>query len=306
MISGYCISAAAVSSIKRGYPATRFLSRRFYRIYMPYWVCLGFCMLFSLIPGTNLDPGSLTLTQWLGNIFLFENYRNWLMPPPEVKPLLGVSWTLCYEEQFYLATALILFLRRKLLFTIFLLITLFVVVNNYNLNIGPLKALGDLNSFQVKLDGLLVDSFWIFFAVGIGLFCFRSSSSRIRWIFPALLIVFLWWELRQMDWYTNRYATRVTTFVAALALCFVGHRDSVISRWRILQPAKWLGTRSYSIYLVHLPIVTWIGSQQALIGVSDFAGSLALTLPVSMAAAIFTGHYFHMHIERRWIPSPSS
>ncbi len=302
LISGYCICAAAAGHVEKGYPASRFFKRRLIRIYPPYWICLAICALLAIVPGTNLHLRGLSGTQWLGNIFLFENYRHWFLPPDSTNPFLGVSWTLCYEEQFYILTGLILWLAPRALFPIFGFITVFALLNNYNLNVGPLKRLGDLNSFQVKVDDLLIDSFWLFFAAGIGLFCFRTSKSRLRFLFPLLLGVLIFWEVRQLDWYTNRFATRVTTFTVALVLCAIGRWDSKISSLSVLKPFFWLGTRSYSIYLIHLPLVTLIGSLEPTLGFNSILQSLAITLPVSVIVGLLAGHWFYQLVERHWIP----
>ena len=302
LISGYCICAAATAHVEKGYSPSRFFKRRIIRIYSPYWICFALCVGLSFVPGTNLHPSSLTVTQWLGNIFLFENYRPWLLPPSAINLLLEVSWTLCYEEQFYMVTGLILWFAPRALFPIFGTLTVFVLLNNYNLNIGPLKQLGDLNSFQFSVDGLLIDPFWLFFAAGIGLFCFRTSTSRLRFLFPLLLSLLIFWEVRQLDWYTNRFASRVTTFSVALVLCGVERWDSKISSLDIFKPFFWLGTRSYSIYLIHLPFVRLINSLETTLGFDSIGESLAVTLPVSVLIALCAGHWFYRFVERHWIP----
>lgn len=305
MISGYCICAAAVNHREKRYPASRFFLRRIRRIYPPYWICIGICLLLAFVPGTKLNSGSLTVTQWLGNIFLFENYRHWFLAPESTNPFLGVSWTLCYEEQFYVLAGVILLLAPRALFPVFGILTAFVLLNTYNLNVGPLKRLGDLNSLQIRVDDLLIDAYWLFFAAGIGLFCYRTSSSKLRHLIPFLLVMLIFWEVRQLDWYTNRFATRVTTFSSTLLLCGLGYKDTYICALSWLRPVFWLGSRSYSIYLIHLPLVTLLGSLAPLFGITTPGQSLLIIMPLSTVIALLSGHWFYQHVERHWIPAPS-
>src|SRR4051812_41333516 len=128
VISGYCIASSLDSSRRKGTPPTRFLARRLWRIYPPYWASvaaialivmvldrLGLRWLHQTAVGLELaSPFDLNRSQWIGNLTLTETWR----------PLVGgsyslllnrVAWALCYQEQFYLICFLaIVFAPRRL------------------------------------------------------------------------------------------------------------------------------------------------------------------------------------------------
>jgi peptidoglycan/LPS O-acetylase OafA/YrhL len=303
MISGYCIAAAAVNHCEKQYRISRYFARRIQRIYPPYWICLCICLILSLVPGTDLTPTRLNASQWLGNIFLFEEYRSWLFPPEATAYLLAVSWTLCYEEQFYVLSGLILLVRPSALFSVFGAITAFVLLNNFNLNIWPLSVCGDLNRFKVNLHGLLFDEHWLFFAAGIWMYWYLGSTSRYRLLFPLAVLGLIVWELRQLDWHTNRFQTRVVTFGTTLLLSQVSRWDSRISALQITRPLFWISDRTFSIYLIHLPIVLLIVSTEQWIPFDSTELSILYTIPSSVVASIIAGQAFYCQVERRFMPS---
>jgi peptidoglycan/LPS O-acetylase OafA/YrhL len=250
-----------------------------------------------------LDADGLSMTQWIGNIFLFEEWRPWVLAPAENRYFLAVAWTLCYEEQFYFLVGMTLLLWPRGLYILFGAFTAFALINNYNLNIGPLKSFGDMNAWKVDVDGLIIDHHWLFFAAGIGLYSFLSARTRWRAIFPAILILLLIWEFRQFDWQTNRFATRTVTFATTLLLCFIHRFDSRICHSRFAAPFNWLGTRTYSIYLVHLPLVVMIVNAESYMGFRRPLFTLLCTIPVSIVVSLVTGSLFFRFVESRYLPT---
>jgi len=307
MISGYCICAAAVNHRLKKYSIQRYFLRRMCRIYPPYWCCLGFFLLLFFFAPLHLPwlklGTSLSLTQWLGNIFLFEEWRPYILPPDVTQYFLAVAWTLCYEEQFYFVVGVILLLWPRGLFPLFSVVTVFVFLNNYNLNIGPLKAIGNMNAMQVDLHGLIFDSHWLFFASGIGLYCFRMTQSAWRFAFPVFLILLLSWEFLQFDWHTNRFATRTVTFGTSLTLCVIHTLDGKICKWIVAAPLLWLGARTYSIYLIHLPLVLVLTNAEARFGRENPLFTLLCTVPLSVVVSLVAGDVFYRLVERRFIPT---
>ena len=128
VISGYCIIAAADKLQSRPRNHVAYFSRRFRRIFPPYWFILIFSILAVAVIDVLVSPGFLSTppraqlrpwwfspTQWLGNVTLTETWRHHLFGSQRGH-FIGQSWTLCYEEQFYLVIGLILMLSRTRLF----------------------------------------------------------------------------------------------------------------------------------------------------------------------------------------------
>ena len=89
VISGYCIASSLDSSRRKGTPPTRFLARRLWRIFPPYWASvaviallvmaldrLGLAWLHRTAVGLELaSPFDLNRAQWFGNLTLTETWR---------------------------------------------------------------------------------------------------------------------------------------------------------------------------------------------------------------------------------------
>lgn len=115
VISGYCIAASADSCQRKGLGFGRFMLRRLKRIYPPYLLSLVFWGITRTLKAAMI-PGSTDLqrtpTEWVQNITLTQ-WVSLLWNPESsasMNPRLFVAayWSLCYEEQFYLLTGLML------------------------------------------------------------------------------------------------------------------------------------------------------------------------------------------------------
>src|SRR4051812_43135527 len=123
VISGYCALASMDAIRRRGTSPWRFLTKRLWRTYPPYWVALlGFVAIVLGLDQLGLEriyhglyalelykPATLDLWQWLGNITLTEGLRPRVGGSYELV-FTRVAWTLCFQEQFYLVCFLTLLL----------------------------------------------------------------------------------------------------------------------------------------------------------------------------------------------------
>ena len=168
VISGYCIAAAAVNGVERGRGIGTFLVRRFRRIYPPLWIYLIFSttalMLLpeALLPGPAGGfeqpiprPQSLAWWHWLGQFTLTEEWRGNVVGPPK-HYFAGQLWTLCYEEQFYLAMAACAAVARRWLFAAVAAISTVVAL-----------ILIDVVRPGFPINGFFFDGLWLAFAAGV-------------------------------------------------------------------------------------------------------------------------------------------
>lgn len=305
VISGYCICAAAVNHHRRGHGIKRYIFRRIRRIYPAYWSSLVLLFALCVFPAAQLDPLRLTPSQWFGNLFLFEQWRPHVFGSA-TQYFSAVAWTLCYEEQFYFLVGLVLVTSPRALFFVFAALTLFVGVNEYGRFVLP-NIFFENSVFQsIPIEGFVWDKFWLFFASGISLFLFRNSMRNIRFILPVVIALLIVWELRQMDWYSNRFQSRVAGFGISLWLMTLTTLNVPILRGMVQKVACWLGDRTYSIYLVHLPLVFLVRSVVDFWLESSAAATVLLTVPLSVIVSIAVGHFFFLLLERPFLPSRDS
>ncbi|MCI0700664.1 MAG: acyltransferase, partial [Planctomycetia bacterium] len=182
VISGYCIAAAADGTRRRGAGVGRYFVRRFRRIYPPYWAAVAFTLLLALVlewaiaPGfvsgpfgpvvTVPDPVSVAAPQWFGCLTLTETWRPLFVSSVPEQQLLGPAWTLCYEEQFYAITGIVLLVARRWFFTGVTLVTVAVAT-------GVILGWGGF-----AVTGTFLDGRWLMFAAGVGVYW---AVDRARW-----------------------------------------------------------------------------------------------------------------------------
>lgn len=314
VISGYCICASADACRNRGQSTLAFFTRRFRRIYPPYWTALAICAAggwiscgigFDAFGGNIPNPLELSWDQWLGNLTRTESWRPRVFGR-HVLYELPVAWTLCFEEQFYVVIGVLLCFCRRRLFAGIAVITLLVFLNSVPLSIAPLRALGwNPNLWQLRWNSTFLRWMWLDFAVGCGVY-FHSNYADwprkrlIEFVFLAgiLLIVRSGEDFLKVD------ATHLTTqFVAisfGLILLMLHPWDHQIGSLSVLQPMKFCGTICYSLYLIHDMAVLPISTIAWSLGIRSPLLTLCITVPLCTASALLIGWCFYMLVERRW------
>jgi peptidoglycan/LPS O-acetylase OafA/YrhL len=129
------------------------------------------------------------------------------------------------------------------------------------------------------------------------------SVRRDVTIGVGLLLVSRWWLLAlPYAWSTpRRYVytgdiSVVLTVVGACLLVWLFSSTRTAGAAGRSRPAKWLGKRSFSLYLVHEPIVVTVA--YLLGGTTDALLVLVLALPLSLAAAEVFSRYIEMPSHR--------
>ena len=306
VISGYCIAASMDAHRKRGASSWHFLGRRIWRIYPPYWAAVacfavvvaglrgvGWPPMFTGTHSLHLDgPDELSWPQWLGNLTLTETWRPRFLGGGPYKNLTRISWTLCFEEQFYLVGFLLLLAFPRRLFGALLGATgaIFAVS----------LAAHDAGWFY-QLSGTFPEH-WHEFAVGLVVYwrlvVAESDSSR-RTVDLGLA------ALGALGAYRGNVAMAEVGF---FGLILIGLRpfDATLNRWRALAPFRACGLRCYSIYLIHLPVCT-VGTEAFVrLGFTNFWVKALAVAPLVSLAGVGAGWLFYALVESRFHnPSPA-
>ena len=306
VISGYCIAASADASRRRGSGAFRFLARRVWRIYPPYWAAV---LVFVLTTGgldavglrrlhdggpyaLKLDsPGEIGRAQWLGNLTLTETWRP-LVHPPEAAIYTRVAWSLCFEEQFYFVCFAILLLAPRRLFAALAITTVAAI--------GLRVALADVGMLA-RIEGTF-PRLWHEFAVGIAAYWRLNVATSLRskravevglvalaaigFAFPGAALV--------------EYST-ATSALFGLLLIALWRYDIPSERLAWLAPFRACGLRCYSIYLVHLPICTVVNLFLVGLGLTAFWTRALVVVPVASALAVGASWLFFFGVERHFL-----
>lgn len=303
VISGYCIAASADAHRRQEHPPLTFLRRRVRRIYPPYWASI--LITLALVVGLDLaglswlhqgdhavgidPPSALSFSQWVGNVTLTETIREHF-GGPERSLFTVVSWSLCYEEQFYFLCFLALVFAPRRLFPILL-----------GLTIGSLGLViaAKLTHQWYRVYGLF-PALWHDFAVGIAVYYRLNRAARAwgRRLLDGALVAMAAVALIV----GNEDALVSATF--GLLLVFLSPHDRALASSRWLAPLMACGHRSYSIYLIHLPFVGLVALGLVALGLTSYEVRLFLVLPLSAIAGVLAGWALFHTVETRFLNPP--
>jgi len=314
VISGYCISSTCDSMRRRSHSAKTYFWRRYRRIFPPFWICtlivaavlmaaklthrLDFLAdPFKLIP----DPLALSLSQWLGSLSLTETWRGTLFHGGQL--FLAPSWSLCYEEQFYLVSGMLLFFAPWRFFRNAALVSLITGVV-----IIVAAATG------VPIGGFFFDGRWLLFAFGILVYWLLNYASdpiasELKWIMTVALfplVAGLLYRPPRTFLIRYRLSEALAAFVFGVALLHLRKFDHRIMRSRLLAPISWCGSMCYSLYLVHYPVATTTSRALAAFGINSPAATLTLVIPLSVLFSVVAARLFFVTVERHFLNPPSS
>lgn len=263
VISGFIIPYAMYRSgyeIKKDYG--RFLLKRILRIEPPYIIAMLFTLallyLSSFAPGFQGNAPDISAT----HVFLHFGYLNGIFGYSWFSP---VFWTLAIEFQFYLFISLIF--------------PLMITKNSFLRNISLLLVC--LLPFLLNKE-VYVFHYICLFVFGILTFQALSKIISIRAYFFIFIVVSV------CSYFSLGLLITIIAMLTSLVILFVKAKE-----FRIL---TFLGTISYSLYLVHIPIggrIVNIGKRFAESDLEFFVISLLATL-----ISIVFAYYFYKIIER--------
>lgn len=307
VISGYCIVATADSSLRRGRGLGNFAIRRLRRIYPPFWASLAFVALVSFAydyanPDSPIWPQGLRPSEWFTNITLTHTWLPNLFGT-YCRAINGVSWSLCYEEQFYLVCGLSMLICPRR----FILIPGIVTVAS--LVFFTMKVGGQ--DYRI-INGTFLDYKWLQFALG-GLLYYRlvkcdggkaRAIEAMLFASPVALLTVIMGSgagFERFGWSNPFFQLFVaSTFAMVLLIARGAERRllNALSTFRVLTPLHYLGRISYSLYLVHaLPVILITGGLKEA-GYEDVWSVLFIALPVCTGVSVALAGAFYWAVER--------
>ena len=297
VLSGFSL---ALSPARHGWRldgVSRFAYRRARRILPAYWAALAFSLAVAWLvlppPGQGM-PGSKSI---LVNGLLVQNIA--LAPSPNRS-----FWSMAVEAQLYLFFPLLLLMVRRF-GAVVMVATVTLVVAAVGI-VGP--HVGKLDTFVVQSPPDLA----ALFALGI-LTAGIVGASRARrewpWAWLALaaatpVFATIWWQgsvwtLGHLFWVDLALGPAVACLLAGLA----SGRPAPLLRVLDSRPIRTLGLSSYSLYLVHGPIVIVVYekfvSPRFHHGALSFLVTVVLVVPLTIAFARLFAAVFETPFQRR-------
>ena len=242
VLSGFIMVYVHRSAIGKKDQLKSFLVKRCVRIYPIYWIITLIVLCFFLVIPGFANAQDLSF----GKIIL-----SLLLIPQNDKPILDVGWTLVYEIYFYVLFGIAIWLKPKYsvpLLSAWLFITIlhfwkivifsdsFFLLNTVFGNMNLEFVLGCLSGYIViKYHKKIANYRWILFGI-----------AHLGFVILAMLVA-----------WGNIEIERINTFgvVAALLIIAATSIDLKDSP-RIPYVLIFLGDASYSIFLIHGPVVS--------------------------------------------------
>jgi peptidoglycan/LPS O-acetylase OafA/YrhL len=255
---------------------------------------------FQYIP----KPSALTSGQWAGNATLTETWRSHIGGGVESE-YLSPSWTLCYEEQFYVVCGLLILFMPRRFFSGALGVSI--------LTAGTFALSVALPSFHIL--GFFFDGKWLMFASGVMVYYVLNYCAASARVISGVLLALGIVVARMLSKYLVAHGITDklvddpyswwTAFAFALAILVLRPFDGWICGNRLFTPIAFCGRMCYSLYLIHWPVCKIVGNLLLIAGVRGDLLVLLVTMPVVTAVSILAGWIFHQLVERHFLNPPA-
>jgi peptidoglycan/LPS O-acetylase OafA/YrhL len=280
VLSGFIIYSVHYNDINKPSALNRFVLKRTLRIYPPYWVLILFYLVVYAVFLNDGNHDQLKLINILKGIALY---------PIEAKPYnIPTAWTLSHELLFYALFATSI-LNRKLGTAV---LTLWGVLTVVTLFFYPVEF-----PFSFLLNPRNLE---FFMGIGVANLVRRGITRDSYGIF--LLGVCAWFSIAVIECSTTDFGSGPLVLLyggaSALVIYSIASIDSAGRFDRYPQIALVLGNASYSIYIVHFPVV--LGLSKALEKYSpptSFWGMVG-AISVIIVTATSAGVAFHFAVEK--------
>lgn len=249
--------------------------KRYLRLVVPYLVAIALAIIAAAIANQWLDdeaiPDRATLPQWLAHAFLLHGLLGF-------DALSAGVWYIAIDFQLFALMAILLWSGRLRI-------------------LAPALVLGVATA---------------------SLFWFNRDAGWDNWAIYFFgsygLGAAAWWasERRQMSAWLGVIATvaiaalvvdfrlRIALALGVALLLGFGRRSGLLENWPNVRPLAFLGQISYSVFLVHFPVLLIANGLYARFELSSTSAALSC-LALAWAASILAATLFY-----RWVESPAA
>lgn len=259
VLSGFIIAFAAERLTDRGGTLLDYVKARVLRIYVPYLpLGIGMYFLYLALPGLSEAervPGLVT---------------SWTLLPSNHPPALSVAWTLVHELIFYFIFS-VWFMSRRALWLI-LAVWAIAIIGSWALDLrlsrfawyflSPLNLCFLMGVLTYKLSRL----------ISLG-----SLASGLVSVCGATLVL-----SQAIDASAERALVAI-----GFVLIVLGSTSPAAIRVRLWKPLLLLGAASYSIYLIHNPLLSLVARGAAFFELRGLPGFLVISSVAVIAGLVY-------------------
>lgn len=300
-LSGFSLAIAPARDGWQLRGSLRFARRRAWRVLPTYWAAL----VFSLVIAGAVTPLPLSAPPSARSVAVYGLLVQDIVVAPVPN---GAFWSIAVEAGLYLAFPLLLLIRRRAGAAATLAAATVPVIAIGLLHPG-MSTTAKSTGFTLELAPL--------FALGLiaaGIVAAGDQIRRWPWHWLAALAaapVVLLMVLKGSVWTVNHYYwidLAIGPAIAMLLTAVATQRSAALVWLLTTRPMRGLGGFSYSLYLIHLPIVALVSRRlvapHVASGMPAFWVTLALAVPISLVAARLFATVFEIPFQRyrSWAP----
>ncbi|MCD6288570.1 MAG: acyltransferase [Candidatus Hydrogenedentes bacterium] len=251
VISGFGISNSVHKTFAKRTPLAQFIKKRMYRIYLPYWASLVWAaLIIPVVSGLlsaiehhsfNFEFYHLTPLEWVQMATLTKVFTagGWQLNLAFL-PVNGAVWFIAVIVQMYLVVACAMAFRTQ--------------YNKIIIAVSCLAALCLIPSVKARIPYGLFLPYWLDFATGILLFhVIRARRTIPRTTAPWLIGILLFLTITAL-WASLMFTRVLVAPFAAFLFYIIYPFDDIFSKTAPFRFFSFLGTFSYSLYLMHIPL----------------------------------------------------
>ncbi|MCX7079186.1 MAG: acyltransferase [Pseudomonas sp.] len=301
-ISGFVIARSLIPALQGctsreefWQQARNFWIRRVFRLLPSAWLWLGLILLASLFLNQSGAFGTLhaNLQATLAGFLQFANFR---FADSFFRYEYGASfvyWSLSLEEQFYMLLPLfVLVFRKRLVWALLVLVALqlftlrtpwLMVIRTDALALGILLAIWSGRPSHARWEPTLLRHPWLGVPLLIGVGLILSVLGTEPYTFASYRI------------------GAMAVLCAVLVWVASYNRDYLFPRGPLKNLLTWIGSRSYGIYLIHIPayfLVRELCFRLQAMGLPSPAGHPVVTLIVAAALIVLLSELNYRFIEK--------
>ncbi|MBV9576550.1 MAG: acyltransferase [Gammaproteobacteria bacterium] len=261
VISGYIICKTIVqhidqlqsSKIKLVQFIKSFYLRRIYRIYPVACVIFFFVLICSFIfnqggyfgtPENTIEAGISIFTYTFNYYFAYHSYHAFPLSP---------YWSLSVEEQFYLILPLFLIMTNTARQRVLLLLAILLLITFY---IRPYSQTDSIFLTQTRCDGLIYGCLVYFLTIQPWFSTIMSDwlINKYSRIWITFFLILLLSSITALG-FSNSIVIPIACLLSAILVSLAAFERNIIIAFPLIERSlDYLGTRSYSLYLVHFPM----------------------------------------------------
>jgi peptidoglycan/LPS O-acetylase OafA/YrhL len=254
VLSGFLVSGLLFREYEkyRELHIGRFLIRRGFKIYPPFWLLIGVTVLLAAASTRTPPLGAIA-----SELLFVQNYR---------PALWDHTWSLAVEEHFYFLLAFVLFLfaRRetsepfRFIPAAFVIIALLCLALRIHVgHSAPYKHKTHLFPTHLRLDGLCFGVL-LSYSFHRHPVAFLGTARRFKYVFASIGVLML----LPAFYYPLETTSFISTF--GLTLFYLGSGSLLIAALGTESPRTsfgsalaYAGSHSYSVYLWHMSVALW-------------------------------------------------